>query len=232
MLDWLLTDADGLIISDVGGRAPGFGAAAEATVYASQFGPVLDVREAGCSVHSTVQDALDPALGARVEPEVAFDDGMAECCAAWLTESFEDVLAAHRRRLNERVLNHGLHQMVVKLVREAPGEVIEHALHRSGLTLDKLLKMVDHVDHLSDVTRHQIDALYRTMSASSRVRIPLAPAQIDIPALLKAGEIRKWSVNHMRYLMVQAQDELRLTNAEHRLPLMTPNDWIMLDERL
>jgi hypothetical protein len=230
--DWLVTDADGLIISDVGGRAPGFGAAVEATVFLSQHGPTLDIREKGCGAHSTHQDALTPLLGAQIEPNVDLGDGMAVCCAAWLTEMYEDVLAAHRRRSNERILNLGLHQFISKLIGEASQDALHHALHRSRLSPGKAMKIVEDIDHLSDIAKHQIDALLGALMAPARVKAQREPPQIDMPALLKAGEIKGWSHERMYRLWNAAREELRLTGAEHRLRLMDPNDWIMLDERL
>jgi hypothetical protein len=232
VLDWLLTDADALIISDVGGRAPGFGAGTEATVFRSQYGPALDVREQHCGAHSTLQDALGPALGAQVETNATADDGMAICCATWLTEVYEEMLAAHRRRENERTLNLGLQHVLGKAVGEAGLEALDHALYRSGLVSEKVEKILVDADHLGDVAKHQIDGFLRVLTARPRVPVQRDQPYVDIPALLKAGEIKGWSQGHMARLYTAAREELSLTGASHRLPLMEPKDWIMLDERL
>jgi hypothetical protein len=231
-LDWLVTEADALIISDVGGRAPGFGAGVEASVFLSQHGPTLEVREKDCGVHSTLQDVLVPMLGAQVESAVTLDDGVATCCAIWFTEVYEEILAAHRRRENERVLNLGLHHTIVSRVAEASPDLLDHALCRSRLSPGKIARILDNVDQLGDVARHQVEGLLRVLTARSRVPVLREPAKIDIPALIKAGEIKGWSQPHMRRLLDAAQTELRLTGAMHRLTLMEPEDWIMFDERL
>jgi hypothetical protein len=228
---WLSGEADGLVLSDVARRAPGFGAGVEAALYTAGSGPTLILLDAECAGHSRFEQGLAGEIRGDVRT-LSDPEDLCPTVADWAARTFEDLQAAWRRRRNARLLNHAQHQaLCVRIQRSSPSQ-LRLALELSGLSLDRLTEAVDSIDSMATIPWNQLETAMRVLRPVARQRRPRRPRASNRPALLLAGKRQGWPADRIAFLERAAAQALRTAGAENRLALETPEDWIALDERL
>lgn len=230
VFDVLYTQADALIICDVGGRAPGFTGGAMTSAFRSQFGPTLDLREADSGARGALQDLLSSTLDARVVQNLTPGDDVAIACASWLIDSYDDILAARRRRINTTLLYAHRHRELRNALLETDALTFAHAIEVSHISGQQLIKIIDQPEYLSCVSHTQLDSLLRVLQPPRR-NPPENNPEVSKRALREAATTMHWTAEYEESLWEKAQREFELVGAERRLRLVEAKDWIIFSER-
>jgi hypothetical protein len=229
--EWIL-GADGLLLSDVAQRAPGFGAGVEAALYCACSGPSLVVLDSACGAHSRFERGLAEDIRADIR-RLGPGDELAAVVARWFASRYETFLTAWRRRQNSRIIHARRHEEVCALIARASDDLLRSASSRSALSIRQMTLLTQSVEMFGVLPWMKLESLTRELRARPRHgRRASQDTRIRMAALRQAGRLRGWSAREMAELLREAQRELTLTGAEHRLPLMTPEDWMALHERL
>jgi hypothetical protein len=242
---WLVTcradivgRADAYILSDIARRPPGFGGAIELLLHDAAYGPTLILIDEEGLYHSRFELGLVPDIDATV---LQYRDpaDMAAKLASWTFDNFDDIMAAHRRRLNDHLLYAPHLAELHELVANASNATLRAALHRSGLTGPYLRLLLDGTgaDLFSATPWHKRERLLATLRANRRhLERPTRTnrsidRRIDLGALRIAQAKKGWSEDHRLELGRAAVRQLARAGADSRLHLLTPEAWILFDER-
>lgn len=229
--EWII-GSDGLLLSDVAQCAPGFGAGVEAALYCSCSGPSLVILDSGCDGHSRFERGLAEDIRADIEP-LRPGDELAAVVAQWFASRYETFLAAWRRRQNSNIIHARRHHEVCVLIARASDERLANASARSALSIPQMTALTESVEMMGVIPWMKLESLTRELRIRPRnARRTNQGNEIRVEALREAAALRDWSARQMAVLLREAQRELALTGAEHRLPLMTAEDWMALHERL
>lgn len=231
--DLVLEEADGFILTDVGQRAPGFGSGVEFLEHALRCGPRLVLADTRCDGHSRLESALAQRIGAQIE---AFHDHseIPVLVAEWMDSVYEEILAARRRRLNRRLIHEREVNGLRNRLTDASDQVVKAALRRSGMSAAQLARALRSVAAWEAIPWGQLRELQRELGSTipkTRPR-PKGPPRPSIVALNEAADRMGWSAERRDQLLHDVQRELTTAGADHRLTLLTPDDWIAAYERL
>lgn len=230
--DLVPREADGLILSDVAHRAPGFGAAVEFMMHASIGGPRLVLMDSSCRGHSHLEYAMVERLGARLEifnnpSEIPWR------VAAWIDDVYEELLATRRRRVNRRLLYEAEVGRLRLRVASVPSDILRSALRRSFMSAEQLGRSLTSVESWQAIPSGQLRELVRELAGGG----PVPPVRWGDESRLNPAELRRaatqmaWPAREAVQLYKSVQQELELAGAEHRLPALTAEDWIAAHER-
>jgi hypothetical protein len=231
--DLVPREADGIILSDIAHRAPGFGAAVEVMMHASTSGPRLVLMDSSCRGHSHLEYAMVERFGARLE---TFDDPkeIPWLVAAWIDDVYEELLATRRRRINRRLLYEAeLGALRARVARVSP-EILRSALRRSFMSAEQLGRNLSSVEAWQAIPSGQLRELVRELAGGGPVPPVRWPdeSRVNLAELRRAAKLKGWSAREEAQLCDSVRRELMLAGAEHRLPALTADDWIAAHGRL
>lgn len=230
--DWMLEGADGLILSDVAQRAPGFGAGVEAALYCGCSGPSLIVLDSACGDHSRFERGLAGDIRGEVI-SLGPTDALAAVVARWFATCYEDFLAAWRRRQNSRIVHARRYEQVCALIAQASDDELVTACERSGLSISQLRLVTQSVAMMGAVPWTKLESFFRILRIRRPTRRRTSPSnRIDLEALREAARQQRWSGRTTATLLHDARRELARAGTDHRLVLLSAEDWVALYERL
>jgi len=230
--DLVPREADGIILSDIAKRAPGFGAAVEVMMHASTSGPRLVLMDRACCGHSHLEYAMVERFGARLE---TFDEPseIPWRVAAWIDDVYEELLATRRRRINRRLLYEAELGRLRSRVASVPSEVLRSALRRSFMSPEQLSRSLASVEAWQAIPSGQLRELVRELAGGGAVP-PLHwgdEIRVDTAELHRAATQLGWPPREEARLYRIVLAELQVAGAEHRLPALTAEEWIAAYER-
>jgi hypothetical protein len=228
---WLREEADGLIITDVAQRAPGFGAGVEVMLHAGHRGPRLFLLDCHCSGHSRLEEALAARLDASFEWFESPAD-VPELVARWVDESYEELLASRRRRINLRLAYAAAHARTAALIEKADPQLLSRSLQESGVRFAEIWQALHGVEGWLALDPSRRAKLELMLGGLSERKPQRRAAPLSTQGLREAARKQGWGPAAQRELLLAVKAELEVAGAAHRLPAMSAEDWIEAHERL
>lgn len=224
-------EADAVILCDIGGRAPGFGAAVQlmfATRAAQTNRPTLVLCNDPCEARSRLQrPLLRSAVGAWVPDPPPTLSEIPQRVAEWMDLSYERILGSRRRRINRRVVYlRGLRSIKSRIM-NADDETLLRALRRAGMTSSQFGRAIRSVDAWEQLPFDQRRELELSLAdpRHHRTRSQAAVPPRSIANLKAAAKKHGWPDSETAQLLASVKRELAVAGAEHRLAPYTLEDW-------
>jgi hypothetical protein len=224
----ILDSADALILSDVGGKAAGFGAACELMVFARHEGPILYLESGECVSRSRLLAGLRQELNLDVESYNSFD-AIPALVRGWVRRRARAIESAHRHRGDRELQYRPLQRRLEARWKDLSRKQRALALGMSGVSREVIDRMMTSIAYLATCPSHQLDALCRALNVPREDRAILeAPdprQEINWEALLQLMEERALSAGDVIRLRNRAMGERSVAAYATRRRLASVGDW-------
>lgn len=168
IVDLAIASSDAYLYAGVAGYALGAGGMYELQRFAGRYGPIAIAQPSDCPHSPREVGVLDNAMRVTIAQD---NLPLATFTATWFAENYEEILSAHRRRHNRRLLSSPQRDTALALVKRSSNRRITDALAASGLSLRQLSQLLSDSDTTS-IPWQQLNLFLERLSVATRRRQP------------------------------------------------------------